>query len=161
GSAGAKKHAWLLFGSDDCAHVADRRAAMANGVAVGDFLVLVGLHEKPRPGPTEDGLQVGLCDRAIFWSHRAVDQLAIIVRRRRHIERAFLAALNLEAGNSGGAQRRQVVGQREVFHRERKAVARITFYRAAVAERHRGVGDFVGIAAGIGTFAAVAAAAEG
>src|SRR6516162_4867316 len=45
GPAGAKKQVLVVLGSGDRVHVADRRAAMANRVAVGDFLVLMGWHE--------------------------------------------------------------------------------------------------------------------
>src|SRR5207248_5148172 len=41
----------------------DLRAAMADRVAIGDFLVGVRLDEELRPGPAEHGLQIGLDER--------------------------------------------------------------------------------------------------
>src|SRR5437667_5378396 len=41
----------------DTIHLADRSAPMADGIAIGDFLIAVGLHEQPRPWAAEDGLQ--------------------------------------------------------------------------------------------------------
>jgi len=85
---------------------------------VGHFLVLVRLHEQARPRPAEDRLQVGLLHHAFAGSQAAVEQLAVVVGGRGHVQRAFLAALDLEARDPRGAQGRQVVGQGQVLHRE-------------------------------------------
>ena len=60
----------------------------------------------------------------------AVEQLAVVVGRRGHVERALLAALDLEARHAGRPQRRQVVRQGQVLHREREALARVALHRA-------------------------------
>ncbi len=54
-----------------------------------------------------------------------------------------------------------MIGQGEVLHGKGKAARRIAFDFGAVAERVWGTGDFIGIAARIGAFAAIAAATQG
>ncbi len=134
-----RKRRFGRAGADDGLDLADRRAAMADRVAVGDLLVLVRLHEQPRPRPAEDGLQVGfqvgpLARRA----SRPSMSLPIVVGRGGDVERALLAALDLEARHAGRAQRRHVVRQGQVLHREREALARVALHRRAVAQRERG-----------------------
>ena len=91
----------------------------------------------------------------------AVEQPAVVVGRGGDVERAFLAALDLEARDAGRTQRRQMIGQGQVLHREGKALCAD---RGAPASRRAGFSgasaDLVGIAARIGALAAVAAAAE-
>src|SRR5439155_6010216 len=137
-----------------------RSAAMAHRVAIGDLLVLVRLHEQPRPWPAEDRLQVRFDARPLIRSQAAVEQAPVVIGSRGHVERALLAAFDLEARYPRGPQRRQMVRQGEVLHRKRKALARIALHRRAVAERQRRALDFVAISAGISALAAIAAAAH-
>src|SRR4051794_30909777 len=132
---------------------------MTDRIAVGDFLVLVRVDEEPGPRPTEDGLQIRLAMRPLGVGQPAVEKAAVIIRGRRDVERAFLAALDFEAGNAARSQGRQMIGQRKVLHRKRKAVSRITVNVAAVAESEWSAGDLEIVAARIRAFAAIAAAA--
>ncbi len=134
---------------------------MAHGIAIGHFLILVGLDEQPGPRPAKHGLQVRLDSRPFFGGHAAIDKLAVVIGRGGHVERALLAALDLEAGHPGGAQGWQVIGQGQVFHGEGEARGRIAADFGTVTQGERSAGDFIGIATGIGAFPAVAGTAEG
>src|SRR4051812_46585054 len=54
----AEAQAGFRSAAVDVLHLADDGAAMAYRIAVGDFLVLVRLHEQVRPRPAEDALHL-------------------------------------------------------------------------------------------------------
>ena len=105
GAAGAKPQASFLFIADNCVYLADPGAAMADGVAVGDLLVLVRLDEEVGPRPAEYGLRVRLQLGAVLFFQPAVEEAAVVVGGGGDVQRALLAALDLETGDAGRANR--------------------------------------------------------
>src|SRR5262249_20355963 len=153
---GAQADAPGLAVAADGLDPADEGAAVADQVAVGDLLVLVRIDEQPGPRPAERRLEVALALGALFGAEAAVDQRAVEVGGGGDVERRLLAALDLEARHAGGAQRGDVVGQRQVLHGEGEATLRVAFGGGTVAQGVRGAGDLERVAAGVGALAAVA-----
>ena len=60
---------------------------MADGVAVGHFLVLVRLREQAGPRPAEHCLKVGFLYRTLSGGEAGRRAVSVIVRGRGHIER--------------------------------------------------------------------------
>ena len=164
----------LLQGAGRCGNAAAARAASPSTASTRPIGV-------PRwPTVSRSATSLSLCDctnrrvhgrlntvcrsasmsRPLLLRQPAVDEAAVIVGRRGDVERAFLAALDLEARHPRRPQRRDVVRQGQVLHAEREALARVALHRRAVAQRQRRPADLVAIAAGIGALAAVAAAAQ-
>src|SRR5262249_46567880 len=77
----------------DAVDLADKCAAVPDGVPVGNLLVLVRLHEQASPGAAEDALHIGFQLRPLAEREPAIDELAVIVGGGGDIERAFLASL--------------------------------------------------------------------
>src|SRR5438105_15784717 len=106
-------------------HIADKRTAMADRIAVGDFLVLVRVHEQPGPGAAEDRLHVGLQLGTLLGSQAAVDQLAVIPGGCGHIKRALLASFHFEARDARSPQGRYVIRAGQIRRANRTALAEI------------------------------------
>src|SRR5262245_43140336 len=66
GTTRAKPQAMRALVLDDATYNTNQCAAVADGVAVGDFLILVRLHEQAGPGAAEHRLQIGFDQRAVF-----------------------------------------------------------------------------------------------